>query len=615
MLASRRSSLQTLRAWGRPAWIFAWLVLALSPLAAAYRQPGAAEASAAPAPSSAPMVVPAARRAKNVAVIPIKGEIDRVTSASVRRRIAEAQAASAEAIVLEIDTPGGTLGATFEICEAIESAKVPVVAWINGLGFSAGTYIALACREIVVSPAAQFGDAAPIAPDVSGLRTLGATERAKVLSPVIARLVNSARRNGYDEQFVQGFATLGVELWLIERADTGERRYITRQDWSTLFDGAPPTASPRFAILGSGGAPRGSTKPGQPSGSFRPAAPMLPDTVRDVEAALDAALPQPRALTGAEKGKWKLVEYVSDGTSLFTMDATQMQSYGFARAIVRDTEGLKAFFAAQNLTTFEVQWYEWLAGFLDQRMVKGALIVIGLLGLFIEMTHPGLILPGAVAFFSLALILAPDILLGAGGWWELIAVVLGIALILLELFVMPGFGVFGLFGLVLLFGGLLGTFMPSSGFPESGEGSSNLLYGAVTLVISTVVAIVGMYFVAKHFGRLPVINRLVLQSNPDDDAPSLISAMAEPVAPVAIGASGLTLSPLRPSGRVQIDDAVLDAEAEGGYIPANQPVRVTAVTSFGIRVEPITPPGRTDAYAPGTGPGQGPASGSEGGRG
>lgn len=561
-------------------------------------------------------VMPAARMARNVAIITIHGEIDRVMATSIRRRIAQAEAGGADALVLEIDTPGGEVGSMMEICAAIEAATKPTVAWVNRDAYSAGTFIALACREIVAVPGATMGDAAPIAMGPGGLQSMGATERAKLVAPLLALLVNSARRNGYSEEFVQGFVQLGVELWLVERSDTGERRFVGVAEYRYLFGADPPVGRPALAggVGGTRSPRRAAPASGAAQGStdFKPAGRMAPTVVSDVNKNLTQRRTQ-RDFTPADVGKWNLVEKVSDGSGLFTLKNDDLLAYGFSSGTVANEEELKRFFAAQNVQRLDLEWYEVLARWLDKPVVKGVLIVLFLLGLFVEMTHPGIVLPGLIAMLALGLLLAPDILLGAGGWWQVIAVVLGILLIALEIFVLPGLGIFGIIGLVLLFGGLLGTFIPPGGTFDTGErGSSSLLYGVATLVISTAVALIAMYFIGKHFGRLPFLSKLVLKDarevggatasvfaalGPDSGAAGAGSA-------VRAGDEGVAITPLRPAGRVTINDEVVDVVTESGFIAAGQGVRVVKVSRFEITVEPISSGVRM---------GQGPGAGKVGG--
>ena len=99
--------------------------------------------------------VPSYRQATDVAVITIEGVVDTVTVQSFKRRLEESK--NADAIVVELNTPGGDLMSTLQICYEIKNnAPQNTVAWIRPHAFSAGTIISLACREIIVSKGSTF---------------------------------------------------------------------------------------------------------------------------------------------------------------------------------------------------------------------------------------------------------------------------------------------------------------------------------------------------------------------------------------------------------------------------------------------------------------------------
>ena len=97
----------------------------------------------------------------------------------------------------------------------------------------------------------------------------------------------------------------------------------------------------------------------------------------------------------------------------------------------------------------------------------------------------------------------------------------------------------------------------------------------------------GIWFIARNLGSFPVFNRLVLKT-PLGDEEVISDVMREEEHDLPdLGATGSTISPLRPSGRIQIGDRVYDAVAEFGYIPAGEKVRVVSVTPMRIGVEAV----------------------------
>lgn len=560
------------------------------------------------APNTTASSVPASRQADNVAVITIKGDIDKWTSISVQRRLDRAVADGADAVVFEIDTFGGVVGASLEITHFIRNSPIPnTVAWINTKAISAGTFIALACNEIVVNRSATMGDAAPImamqTPLGPQVMTIGETERMKQLTPIIADVVTSARQSGYDEKLVQAFIMLGVDLWMIEKIETGERLFVDAAEYEEIYGEAPPRGA-RFTAGPAAGrsqsaeqtTPSGSTPPN--ATSFRPAGGAFDsETLDDISQQLeDAGAYSTRPRLGrADRGAWRLVEHVTDGTTLLTLSTPDLVRYGLAKQVVTNDAELKAYFGATNLSRLNPTWSEHLARFLSLMPVKGFLIVVFLLGLFLEMSAPGVGLPGGVALAALLGLLAPQFVAGAAAWWGVLALVSGIAFLGLELFVIPGFGVFGVLGLVALFAGLLGMVIgPGPLFPDSDAEKQDLIYGVTTVLLALFTTFIGMYFITKYHRSLPVLSKLVLANEPrpfaDDEADGMLGAMGNEPALASPGEEGVAITTLRPSGTAEFGERLVDVVSEIGMIDQGTRVRVTKVNGNRVAVEPMDDP-------------------------
>lgn len=578
--------------------------------------------------------IPAARAAKKVAVITIAEGIDRYTVYAVKQRLEDAVAGGAEAVVFELDTPGGELNSMLALCQLIKGSSVPnTVAWINPDAYSAGAVVALACREIIAADNATMGDALPIAVDLFGmLNELPDAERQKLLVPVLVEVTNSARLRGHDEMLVQGIVSTGVELWLVERADEPLRRaFITRGEYRAVFGQDPPEGmTPDIASVGERpDAPKqgdGNTPPippdqpatedesvdenaatpapaaakpsGDPAKAFSPAESIWPETAEAVSDAMEHVTNRPNFADPAEQGKWRLVKYISTGRGLVTLKTEQLVEYGLATETVNSDDDLKAYFGANELVRMEPSWSVGMVRFLTNPLIRGLLIVVMLLGLFIEMVHPGLILPGSVAACALVALLMPPALVDLATWWEIAAILVGLVLLGLELFVIPGFGVVGAAGVLLLFGGLIGTFVgPGALFTGDEQGNSDLITGLTTLLLSGIVAGVSIYFVSKNFGSLPIMRKLILTTRHGDkfddddnaiahDSSTLLGSLGdEDGAMLKVGTMGMVATTLRPSGKINVMDRLYDVVSEGGIIPVGTMVRVVSADRFRIGVE------------------------------
>ncbi|MCA9303821.1 MAG: ATP-dependent Clp protease proteolytic subunit, partial [Phycisphaerales bacterium] len=456
--------------------------------------------------------VPGWRQADRVAIITIEGPIDQTTARSVRRRIAQAEQGGFDAMVFEINSPGGGVGAVLEITGAIKGSSISnTIAWVHTDAYSGGAIIALACSEIVSSSPGSMGDAFPVIQTINeeqrrgGLRGLTPDERTKILPVLLADVTDSARRSGYDEYLVQAIVIDGIELWLIEDTETNARWAINAHEYTMIFGEEPPRGKPMLAEV-TGGRPTGpaaddqteqtpepSSDPNaEPSKEFQPASESLRDVVKEFnsperigELSFDVPTNRP-SFSAGDAGKYRFVAYINDGSAPIVMREDQLELLGFSSGIINTDDELKAFLGADTMIRQGESWSEQLVRFLNSTPVRGFLIVVFLVALFVEMLAPGFGLGGGVAIGALALLLAPPMLIGMAGWWEIIAIGVGIICLMLEAFVLPGFGVFGIIGLVALFGGLLGTFIPSGGSFAAPATQKDLLTGATTILLALV---------------------------------------------------------------------------------------------------------------------------------
>ncbi len=548
-------------------------------------------------PSVAAAAVPASRQADLVIIIPIHGPIDQVTVRSVKRRLSLAEQAGADTIIFELNTPGGQVDAALQICTAIKRSSITrTVAWINPDAYSAGVFIALACRQIIVSPACTLGDAAPIAIGMGGVSAPTGTLRAKIESPILAEIIDSARRRGYDEKLVQTFVIPEMELWLIENTATGDQMFVDHVEYKLIF-GVEPTSSV---------VPRRLPPPiPDPSNSGKKIRPFfrqfqMPTTGAggplDREAIAseieDAQfLPSSRpVLTSADRGQFILVEQVVDSATLLTIKEMDILRYGFGQDLLRSDTDIRTYYGAREVERFDASWSEGLTVFMTSFWVRGILIALMLLAALIEMTAPGVGLPGAVAIACLLVLLIAPALTGLASWWELAAILIGIILILAEVFVIPGFGVAGALGLALLFVGLIGTFIPNEPghlFPQSQIDRDHAVVGLATIIASIFAVGIGAYFIRKQAGNLPIFNRMVLTTVNREPSDTILTAMGPSATQgmVTVGQIGRSITPLHPAGRAQFDDDILDVVCIEGFIDENQPIRVTEVSRFRIAVE------------------------------
>lgn len=630
-----------------------WIRIPLLALMVLVSSISLAQSDASAPPKSAPISVPASRQADRIAVITIRGAIDSITAMSVRRRIAEAEAGGYDAIVFEIDSPGGGVGAVLDITNTIKSSSITnTIAWVNPDAYSGGAIIALACHEMVSSTPASMGDAFPVIMTTvgqgnnarGGLRGLTPDERTKLLPPLLADVTDSARRNGYDEYLVQAIVIDGIELWLIEDTETLQRYAINEREYRTLFGEDAPRGMPMIAQV-TGGRPTGVTdseteadtdtaddeliddesadstneestdEPAEESAdasaptetpdpiqqehtpdttSFRPASDTLDDVVREFNAeerigelSLESHTSRP-TFTSADRERYTPIGYITDGSAPIVMREQQLIDLGFSSGIIQTDEELIAFMGAEKLDRANESWSEKLVRFMTSLPVRGLLIAVFLIALVVEMITPGTGIGGGIALLALVGMIAPPAMIGLAGWWEIIAIVVGLVFLLIEAFVIPGFGIFGAIGLVSLFAGLLWSFIPAGSSLSNPATQQDLLGAVVTVSLGVFTAGIVIWLITRNLERIPIFDKLVLSAVSgvtESDSPTVFSAMVRDTDVLHAGDTGIATTTLRPSGQADINGSLVDVVAEFGYIDAGTQVRVTRVEAFRIVVD------------------------------
>ncbi|MBM4367932.1 MAG: nodulation protein NfeD [Deltaproteobacteria bacterium] len=285
-----------------------------------------------------------------------------------------------------------------------------------------------------------------------------------------------------------------------------------------------------------------------------------------------------------------VVEGISDADKLLTVTTDEAIRLGIAAGTSASVGELLASLGLERAERLDSasSWSEDLARMLTDPTVSGLLMSLGTLGLLIELYTPGLSLAGALGVTFLALFFGGHLLAGLAGWEEVLVLVGGLALVGVEIFALPGFGVVGIAG-ILLVGVALA--MSLVGIPLGESWEAGLLGDAVQRVLVSLAATaVGVVALATLLPARAMPRWLVLStrlgSGVKQDADS--TARANPDQSGLVGQEGTAMTDLRPSGKARIGTAVVDVVSQLAYIDAGTPVVVVEVE--GVRVVVVALP-------------------------
>jgi membrane-bound serine protease (ClpP class) len=229
-----------------------------------------------------------------------------------------------------------------------------------------------------------------------------------------------------------------------------------------------------------------------------------------------------------------------------------------------------------ELRSFTPNWAEEVVRFLTHPVVSSLLVSVAMLGIFLELRTPGFGAPGVIGLSSLSLFMWGHWLVQLAGWEELMLALLGVFLFALELFVIPGFGIVGILGLLALLGALV---MSTLG---AGSHSGFVLWAVVRMGFSVALAIVLTALFLKFLPKLPIGRKLILSTALDT---SDGFSSAPPSDYQWLGRTGLAHSTLRPAGIADFQGHRVDVVSDGEFIDAGAPIRVLHVDGNRIVVQ------------------------------
>ncbi|MDB5387155.1 MAG: signal peptide peptidase SppA, type [Planctomycetaceae bacterium] len=489
--------------------------------------------------------------------IRIEGDISRMSEEFLNRQIKRMLGEGANLIIFEIDSPGGRLDVALTLAGNIadlDPKKVRTVAYIPAKATSSAAVIALGCDDIVMHPDAQIGNVSmtslppmgPPPPPPRGRRgqppppaPVVAPAQAQDMLGTFSNVMKSlAEKKQRPASIILAMADKDQIAFQVTNKENGEISFMSDDE-----------------IHSANG-----------------------DWVKG--ARVD------------ETGK----------PELLLVNGIRAHELKIAEEPVSSFDELKERYAipvAESLPPVGPTWVDSLVFLLNDGRVTGMLLVIGFICIYAEMHVPsGLFI--IIACVCFGLFFWSRVLGGTADWLEVMLFLLGLGCIALEVFVVPGFGVFGISGAIMVLAALI---LASQTFfiPTSSADYRELADHLSTLGGSLVGCVVIAFALSRFLPRMPLLNRMVLVppggATPGASGvpllrPELATAaegMHHILNPNAslIGETGNTVSILRPSGKAQFGDRMVDVVSEGPFIDPGKPIQVIEVNGNRVVVREV----------------------------
>ena len=278
-----------------------------------------------------------------------------------------------------------------------------------------------------------------------------------------------------------------------------------------------------------------------------------------------------------------VVDSISEAGEVITFSTSEAIKYGYCEGAFVSTSALLEHLnlADAEVYRFEKDTSEKIISFFINPFISGILILIIIGGIYFELQTPGVGFPILASGIALILYLVPYYLNGLAENWEILIFVVGIILIALEIFVIPGFGVFGITGLVLTLGGLTLVMLNNNMFDFEFVPSEDITRALITTLLGLLGSLVLMIFGGVRLTQSNFFKRIALQ-----DAQTRESGYSSRfIAEGFMGKSGTVYSVLRPSGKVEIKGELYDAYTRGEYLEEGTPVIVIEESGTSLRVK------------------------------
>jgi len=277
-----------------------------------------------------------------------------------------------------------------------------------------------------------------------------------------------------------------------------------------------------------------------------------------------------------------VIRTVKTAGTFLTLTGEQAQQLGLASDLVESFDEVRAVYGFEDkrVEVATPTWVDSLVWTLSRPWIGGLLLTAAIVLLYVEFHVPGVGLPAIGSALCFLLFFWSRFMGGSATTLEILLFLAGMALLAIEILVLPGFGVFGLTGIILL---VFSVILASQTFvwPQTDREWATLSRNIGSLVFAFVAAGITMYLISKYLPHMPVVGRLVLQ--PQEHESVHVRSSNEEL----LGSEGVAVTVLRPAGRAKFGDRLVDVVTEGEYLEPGTKLKVIEVSGNRVLVKPV----------------------------
>jgi membrane-bound serine protease (ClpP class) len=256
-----------------------------------------------------------------------------------------------------------------------------------------------------------------------------------------------------------------------------------------------------------------------------------------------------------------------------TVGGSRAVELKLANALASDrAELLRELDVSNEIAVLDTSWIDRAIFVLNRPFVTALLLLIGLVALYFEFSMPGIGLGGVVSLLCFSIFFWSHFLGGTAGWLEVVLFLLGITLLLMEIFVIPGFGIAGISGIGLIVVSLTMA-LQDYGVPSDADQWRRTIRGSL-LILGTFLGVMSLVFGLIRYARVfPALKGITLEPPVPEDIVLEETLFADQSTGISghvivpeIGARGVTESVLRPAGKARFGEQIYDVISEGDFV-------------------------------------------------
>ncbi|MWC27500.1 nodulation protein NfeD [Paenibacillus sp. MMS18-CY102] len=257
---------------------------------------------------------------------------------------------------------------------------------------------------------------------------------------------------------------------------------------------------------------------------------------------------------------------------IVTLTASEALKAGYTEHLALNVDETLKWLGLNERSVIEVSpsTAERISGWLTSPVAITVLLVLGIAGIALEMLLPGFGIPGIIGIISFVLFFTGHYIAGFAGRESVLLFIVGVVLLVLELFI-PSFGILGALGAIGLIAGVV-------------TAAQSAIVALYALLIAFVLAAIIVYVIAKKYSHRGIWNKFILR----DKLSTEEGYVSSPSRVSLIGQRGVTLTPLRPAGAVELNGERVDVVTDGQFIAAGVAVEVVLTEGTRIVVKPVS---------------------------